>query len=305
MGRKLYCIMKGGCLAAAALISIPASAAKDDPDRADMLQPSTKWQLDYADNSCRLAREFGEGGSRVLIAVEQFGPSDEFIVTLSGRPVAVASRARSAELRFGSMLVNQSKSFLAGDMAEYGRTLLFSGATLTPEVESTPENSENDVVRSALPTIDIDAASKADYIAVHYGNRAVAFNTGELSAPLKALNQCSLDLLTEWGLDAARHKTLTRATFWANRPEIVLELIKAYPRKALWEGRQGMFQMRVLVDENGKMTDCTLVSATVTKNLESPACDAIRKARFEPALDAAGIAMLSYYLTGITYEIAK
>lgn len=305
MGRTLHTIIKGGCLAAAALFSGHALAAEGGSGRADVLEPSTTWQLDYAEDKCRLAREFGEGEARVLLAIEQFGPSDTFTLSMAGKPLVAASRAKDVKLRFGSLPVDETLEFLAGDVAGYGRALFYSDVSVSAQIEPEPDNGDDDEVETSLLTIDTNAALQAKHIELAYRNRSVKLATGELSSPLKALNQCSLDLLADWGLDPERHKTLTRSSFWVNKADITQMIVNAYPMGALLEGRQGVFQMRVLIDAQGNVTNCALLHATVTKHLVSPACKAMQQARFEPALDVAGAPMASFYLIGIRYEIAK
>ena len=48
------------------------------------LEPSSEWVLDYADESCRLARHFGTGGNRVILVMDQFEPGDWFTLTFAG-----------------------------------------------------------------------------------------------------------------------------------------------------------------------------------------------------------------------------
>jgi hypothetical protein len=47
---------------------------------------------------------------------------------------------------------------------------------------------------------------------------------------------------------------------------------------------------------------CTILKATQTEQLESPACKVMQRAQFEPARDAAGQPFRSLYVTSIIYR---
>ncbi|MEM7665480.1 MAG: TonB family protein [Pseudomonadota bacterium] len=100
-----------------------------------------------------------------------------------------------------------------------------------------------------------------------------------------------------------KHLSATRLPKWKNQSSVVRRIQATYPVDALGRGEQGIFRMRVIVSETGKVTGCVINNATVQDRLESPACKAMRKAEFEPALDADGKPFQSYYATSITYRV--
>lgn len=64
-------------------------------------------------------------------------------------------------------------------------------------------------------------------------------------------------------------------------------------------------RLRVIVNPQGRVEDCAIIKATETEKLELPACKVMEDATFEPALDAAGQPMRSFYATTITYVIGR
>src|SRR4051794_6682401 len=68
----------------AAVAMVPSVASAATPLH---LAPSTPWVLDYAENSCRLIRHFGEGKDAVIFALESEAPGalDMLVV---GKPMA-------------------------------------------------------------------------------------------------------------------------------------------------------------------------------------------------------------------------
>jgi len=77
-------------------LSMPslASAAAPAPS---ILKPSSKWQVDYAYERCRLARQFGEGKQTVFLMMDRFGPTDSFRLTISGHLVRTFVDGEPAE----------------------------------------------------------------------------------------------------------------------------------------------------------------------------------------------------------------
>ncbi|MEL6738005.1 MAG: TonB family protein, partial [Pseudomonadota bacterium] len=99
------------------------------------------------------------------------------------------------------------------------------------------------------------------------------------------------------------HLTATRLPKWSNEASVVRRIVARYPGKALQRGEQAILQMRVIVDESGKVTSCKIDEATTAGNVESPACREMANAKFDPALDADGQPFTSYYSTSIIYRI--
>ncbi|TAD79661.1 MAG: TonB family protein, partial [Sphingomonadales bacterium] len=64
-----------------------------------------------------------------------------------------------------------------------------------------------------------------------------------------------------------------------------------------------IMRMRVIVADDGTVESCTIISSTNTKRLESPACEVMQRAEFDPARDANGTPFRSLYATSITYRM--
>ena len=108
-------------LVVAALLALapyaPARAAQDNA----ALAPSSSWHLDYGDVRCRLARSFGEGEDRVLLAFDQFSPGDTFMLTLAGTKVGRIVDSRAHTIQFGPLNPDKRESSpQQGQIAEFG-----------------------------------------------------------------------------------------------------------------------------------------------------------------------------------------
>src|SRR3546814_4595238 len=125
--------------------------------------------------------------------------------------------------------------------------------------------------------------------------------TENLADAVKVLNQCAQNLMASWGLDLERHLSAASMPVWTNEKAIVRD-IAAYPLDAVKDGDRAIVRMRIIVDEAGKVAECKLIQATADDGLNSPACKAMQKATFSPALDRNGEPFQSFYLNNIVYS---
>jgi len=99
-------------VAAAALVPSLANAA--EPIR---IAPSSPWVVDYAENSCRLIRHFGQGKASVIFALESEAPG-ALDMLISGKPLATSLQevpAKFVPLQTKPMLGEGGRSTDNGD----------------------------------------------------------------------------------------------------------------------------------------------------------------------------------------------
>jgi hypothetical protein len=66
-----------------AALALPGVGTAKEPLR---LQPSSKWNVHYAEDSCRMARSFGEGDQKVVLMVDRYQPGDALRLSFIGKP---------------------------------------------------------------------------------------------------------------------------------------------------------------------------------------------------------------------------
>ena len=77
-----------------------------------------------------------------------------------------------------------------------------------------------------------------------------------------------------------------------------------YPSASIRNEEQGTAGFRLTVDANGRVSGCTITSSTGHPRLDSETCRLItRRARFRPALDAAGNEISGTYTSSIRWQI--
>ena len=269
-----------------------------------MLAPSSPWNLNYADKNCRLSRVFGEKDNRHMLFFEQAAPGSARMLVLGGPHIKRFQSKRRAKLQIGDYSQGADVTPRIGDLAAVGPALIYPSVGLFEG--DLDESDDPDVVISRFRTAtDPQLGAGAKFVRVTRGKRVLDFATDDLAEPLAALTNCTFDLLSDWGLDPDEHRTASRLPVWTNQPVIARQIQASYPDRALLAGEQGVIRMRVIVGEDGSVSQCELENATETESLDSSACKAMRGAKFEPALNKDGEPMRSYYSTSIIYQIGQ
>ncbi len=287
-------------LAIAGVIASPVMAEDEFPNEvaaregAVALEPISQWNMDYAENKCRLARMFGTEEEQHLLFFEQYAPGAQFGMTLAGPELRRFRSAPAIEFGLARNEPMQSKEeFSKGEFETIGPAIIFSTFGI-----SLP----SDEAATSSASINLDEAETVDRVVLRRGGRILSFETGNMKAPFEALNTCTNDLLVSWGLDPEKHESYTPPK-WENALAIAQRIQATYPEPARRAGEGGNFRARVIVEADGEVSDCLLSNSTQTRRLESDACDEMADAIFTPALDAEGNPMRSFFETAILYRM--
>ncbi|HTN13203.1 MAG TPA: hypothetical protein VL094_00190 [Sphingomonadaceae bacterium] len=266
-----------------------------------MYKPVSAWQADFGEDYCRLARSFSDGKDTLSVALERIQPgnavrlilvgngirmfrgSDQFGYTLSPSGGERKGPFWRSETTDGQQYLSLGEIFMASPKA--------FGTAPPPPQPSQP---------LAIPpydrTAEQDYAKGVNAIDITSGViEPVRIETGGLKAPVGVLQQCADDLLTVWGLDAEKHRTMTRPVQPAS------EANKWLPSGTIGFKDFGKLggaanQFRVMVSADGRPTACNVHWASLEQKTNDAVCKAImNKAAFFPALDAAGQPMASYW----------
>lgn len=266
-------------------------AARDDAIR---LEPMAPWNIDFGANKCRLARWFGAEDDVHLVVFEQGAPRESFGLSIAGPEIRRFANGRQFYLGMERDEEFEKKDrFGRGEIEGVGSSIIIPSERIYPDP---PAGS------AGMAGINLAEAGTIDRIVLRRGGRIISIETGNLAAPIEALNNCTSSLLAEWGLDPDQHQSYVRPV-WLNEDAVVRRITDKYPRAALSRGEQGIFRLRVIVETDGSVSDCHLEKSTRTESLESPACDEMMRSQFEPARDIAGIPIRSFYAATISYAI--
>lgn len=271
--------------------------------------PSTPWTLVYDDDSCALRRTFRDGDDQAYFEMRRFAPN-------VGLQVIVASKnLKARDLRtFRYRLGNETEwRETRGLRLTLDNGL--GGVVFGMELVDVPEGLDLRERDLYLRSVDWRAAERqtalrTDSIAVQgvtvrqlsRGN--LSLQLGSLEAPLAALNECIDELLTHWNIDVEAHKTLTRPTLPTNLPDASSMI--GYPPKMVRQRMPGLVNIRLAIDETGRVTGCRIQMPLSDPQFEETSCADIQHTlEFDPALDKDGKPIASYWTTRVQFQIGR
>ena len=300
----------GAALATA--VSSPAMAQDSAPRQFTM---AGSWTLDAGDDYCRLAANFTEGDDSIALALERNRPENFARLILVGDAIRTF---RGTETLGYSYLPDGGER-----QARYQRsetpdgTPYFNFGNVIFGPDPFASSAQGDVAPPppddgplAIPPYDrqaeLDFAGNVTGIAVEEGvRRNIHIDTGNMRAPLEALQSCADDLLRVWGLDYEAHRTMTRrAAPVGNAWEWLSTGTIGFDDFPLLSG--GANPVRVMVSAEGEPTACTVHWASLSERTNTRICDQIMEnGEFTPARDADGEAMASYWMVDPIFGLVR
>jgi TonB family protein len=282
------------CLFAAALVTQRTLAAPTPLS----LPPTSQWVVDYADDSCRMSRQFGSDRQEVLLVFDRYGPGEEFRLTVGGPMFKDKSEERSLSIQFGPKEPVQRKEYFAGELGKKRPALILRGSMRVAPYLGT----QTPIDPSQQPQIGREREAAITY--VQLGRplfKPMRLETGSMRKPFEALDKCIDELMTHWGIDVARHSTITRKAIPLNSPgNWVTD--RDYPATAATNGQRGIVNFRLSVGPDGTPTECRIQESTRPKEFDDAVCKAMMKrAKFAPALDKEGKPIASFYRNTVLF----
>lgn len=279
------------------------------------LQPSSPWVVDYAENSCRLVRIFGEGRDVTKLALESPSPGAMDMLVI-GNPLSTdLEKAWAAFLPVAAKPIEGSvvKTTTTGEPAVLWSNIPMLPDQLVIKIKAQEEAQKGRPrVRPPVSPVAVQAAFRAarqqfasaatELEIVPRAQRTVILETGSMGDAIAAFDKCSRDSLRDWGVDPDVEDKIVRPV-WALNPGQWLSA-NDYPRDMARNGEQSEVSVRLLVDGTGKVTKCTSLSHFDAPDFNRISCDLItRRARFAPAELADGTKVPSYYEQRVIFRL--
>lgn len=257
-----------------------------------VFKPAGDWTADYGDDYCRLIRTFSDGTDTVSLALERTQPGDFLRLIFVGKGLKPFRNAEEIGYQFAPGGASGKARYVRSQTADGNEFLgfdpiTFSAFAFTPGAPPPAYD----------PAKELETARGITAIALGEGlTSPVRFETGALRAPMGAMQACTDDLLTVWQLDPAKHRTMTAPPVPNPVQNGVLPM-GTIPFDQFGKFAGGANQVRLMIGADGKPTACTVYQPTLDAALNQRICALlIEKATFEPAKDAAGEAMASYWM---------
>lgn len=307
--RKTY--WKGAALLSAPFLFHAAAQAETDAksEAETVLRASSPWSLDYSKDSCRVGRSFGTGEQRTVLQLTQFEPNHSFMLAIAGGGLGKRISSDRVRVQFGPMhdqIADNTPS--EGTIGDLEPGLIWPTMAVRMTEQAPPSFKAEDQERIAqfkpADPVTLQDEAKVEWIEVSVGAKPrVRLETGPMGELFAALKTCSEELLTDWGLDLERHRNASRDVVPLKAPARWIGP-GDYPNGELRDGSQALVYFRLMVDEEGKASSCHIQQSGYSEAFDRSVCAAMmRNARFDPALDADGKPMKSYFRTSVRFVI--
>lgn len=282
-------ILLSGSLCAATL----NSTAKE-------LAPSSKWWLDYADNSCVVIRNFGEGDDLIALRLTRSAPGSGLSMTLAGKALRSSEAVLDIPLAFEDGTAGTRPPMVmanSGKAAERPMLVLSTVRLDNAHGSGYPQDSE-------VPEVTPEREAGVSSLIFRSPDRKwYRLKTGSMKSIMAALRTCTDKVIESWGYSPSEQHGLSRPATPKENPRMWLAP-NDYPKSMLSTGSMAIVESRMDIDETGHVTGCSIISATLPKEAAATTCKLLsRRATFLPALDASGKPVKSYYLNTVRWVI--
>lgn len=268
------------------------------------LSPSTEWRLREYEDRCRASRVFGEGRDRTTLWIEQGGTESNFNLTLIGRPLR-HPYGGGVHVQFGEE-PEIIRSYLSARSSRGRPVLTMFGVAISQPamqrgLDGSVDLSNLDHMRAAM-----DRARAGSITTLRLRTSIVEpieLHLGSLAEPLAFLDECGARLgvlLTEAGRaltpEATPPVALGDAEDWLT--------LRDFPGYLAKQHISGEITVRLTVNKNGDARSCFVVESNRPQLFDDAVClGLLKRAEFEPARNAQGEPVASYYFYKQTFTV--
>lgn len=249
---------------------------------ADTALAEPDWVMVAPDRSCAARREFG--AQSLVIRQSALGDTTSFVIEGPGKAKLPKYYQSTFDLVDQGMIL--TKSSLMYPLAARRRNGLLT----------------------AFSAVELARIEKAARIRIKAGEKLAKQVDGLPNAPIaisadlplgsivdlnRRLAQCVVDLKRKWGMvDGKFPEPATPAAPIVNL--FTLFTSDDYPEDAYAQGKTGVAEVTLLVDEQGAVIDCVAAQSSKVESIDMVVCQLLeRRARYRPARDGTGTPVIS------------
>lgn len=305
---------KTALLAAASAITVlPTSAIAQDGD-ALIFQATGTWTADFGEDYCRLLRTYSDGTEQLTVAFERIQPGPFMRMLIIGDEFRTFRGAERIGYGFSPLGASASSDLATSETGDGQRLTILGTVSLNEQPQFTqffqpPEGDAEDVPAAESPedmpqfpgydpAAELERAGQVTSITFNEGmRRDVRIETGNLAPAMEVMQNCAQDLLRTWGLEPERHQNLSKGAF-PTQGGLISNRTIPFDQFSRLTGNYN--QVRIMIDAQGSATSCHIHFPTLEANVNERICDQVMEnASFQPALDADGQPLASYWLVPV------
>lgn len=267
---------------AALLIAVGLGSIAAAP--AEPRQPTARWVVNFDAAQCVASRNYGTDENPLFLVFKAppLGNVIQIGVVRSGKGGADAQQLD------GEMVFDQRPPLRASTLAFTNRKTRQRAYFVN------------------LPSEAFAPARTAAVISVRAGRELdERFATSGIEPLMKVVDDCVADLRKVWNVTegdavAPNHRQSVSGNLSG--------LFKAgdYPAVAIKQGQSGTATLALLVDENGKIADCTVIGTSGAASLDAQSCGMLKdRAKFKPAIGLDGKPAKGSFVQRVTWLVSR
>ena len=285
---------------AAMIVALSATSlpAKANDSAVISLARTSKWEINYDQDSCHLLAKFGQGDQAAIMRITRFEPGSGFDLMLFGQMFSSDHPWQHSSIRFGDRPQFDAGDAGAGKTPEQLSFLILSGLRL--------DGDERSIDHAKRPEVSPNVEAKTNSITLPLPKGKIyRLETGSLAGPMAAMRTCTDDLVAKWGYDPAVMANLSKPASPIGDPARWITT-NDFPTTALRAGLNGLIKFRLDIDETGKIKGCYVLKRFKPNEFDVLTCNLVSKrAQFTPALDALGKPVKAYHVDAVRFTIPE
>ena len=269
---QLAPVRRLAALICSALVVGPGMAAEK------VLAPTDKWRVDFADSHCIAQRVYGDAREPVYLHIKASAVGEGLQLSIARPGPNGYGIQEKAKLGFGKAEPREYSQMRFGVEKKQVRMV--------------------NLTKSEIP--QLSGASELRWKAA---NLDYVFPLGPMANLVKVLEECRGGLGDFWNGTSEKVAAL-RQEPTLNKPVVKLFNSNDYPSQAIFADLSGTTKIVGLVDEAGKLVDCTIVETSGVAVLDAQTCIIVRdRGKFSPAIGADGKPTKGVFVQRIRWEM--
>lgn len=257
---------------AASLVSAPAVGAP--------LQPTGKWVVNFDSAQCFAARNYGTIAKPVYLVIKAPPLGGVMQIVVMRKGAVPRPQQLTGSLEFGH-----------------------SDSLKIKVLEYQEADSGLKTYRANLKRSDFDAIRSASDVRIWIPGLDERFALSSIPALLDTMDSCVDDLRIVWNVGDSKNEDAPLAE-GAKGDLRALFSGDDYPTQALVVGESGIVAVVLLIDEKGKVRDCSVIETSGAPVLDAQACAVLtERALFRPALGLDGKPAKSAIVQRIDWQV--
>lgn len=278
---------------AVAAIACPATAPAA---AAEARQPTGKWIVDFDDAQCVARRNYGSSDDPLYLVVKAPPLGDVLQIA-----VVRKGELRVADQTKGEILFDENPpirtTLLAFGVEELGHRVL---SVNLPLRDLAPMRTASRLRIRTGKGGGLVLGRRPDADGKRYGED---FALAQMEPLLKVLDECAADLRQVWNVTPEEGPTPTLKER-ASRDLAGVFRGDDYPAEAIYENMRGKVALALLVDETGRIADCSVVETSGAAVLDAQSCGILMKrARLKPAVGRDGKPAKDAFVQTVRWDI--